>query len=518
MIFSRCSTRLSTFTLVATLLAFAFVASTLLLSTRAAATGKPVVIGSKKFTESITLGEILKLKLQNDRIDTVHKAELGGTRILWNALVAGNIDVYVEYSGTLSEEILRAKFSSVDDLNSLLKPQGVMALPSLGFNNTYAVGLLQSRARELSLESISDLKTHPEVKLGFANEFRQRQDGWPGLKKAYGLPQKDTRGLDHDIAYRALQTGDVDLTDLYTTDAEIAYYDLKILKDDRHYFPTYDALILVRSAAVAEHPDLLNSLQPLVGSISSDEMIAMNRDVKIDKQTSLAVASRFLKEKFNFDHEEAAPSSFDRILDRTQEHLFLVLISLTAAILIGIPLGVAAAKYRGFGKVILGVVGLIQTVPALALLAILIRPLNSIGLSGIGDTPALIALFLYSLLPIVRGTHTGLEQIPLHLRETAAVLGLSRSMQLFRIGIPLALPSILSGIKTSAVLNVGFATLGALVGAGGYGQPILAGIRLDDYGLILEGAVPAALLAICVQIFFEVFDDYLVSPGLRSKA
>jgi osmoprotectant transport system permease protein len=187
-------------------------------------------------------------------------------------------------------------------------------------------------------------------------------------------------------------------------------------------------------------------------------------------------------------------------------------LSLGAAILISLPLGIAAARLPRFGQVILGAVGIIQTIPSLALLVFMIP------LLGIGAPPAILALFLYSLLPIVRNTHAGLTTIPLPIRESAEALGLSGGARLGRVELPMASTSILAGIKTSAVINVGTATLGALIGAGGYGQPILTGIRLDDVGLILEGAIPAAALALLAQGGFELAERYLVPRGLRLKA
>ena len=136
---------------------------------------------------------------------------------------------------------------------------------------------------------------------------------------------------------------------------------------------------------------------------------------------------------------------------------------------------------------------------------------------GIGGPPAVVALFLYSLLPIVRNTCTALTEIPPPLREAALALGLPSTARLRYIELPMAMPSILAGIKTSAVINVGAATLGALIGAGGYGQPILTGIRLDDTGLILEGAIPAAGLALLVQGFFDLIERIAVPKGLRLR-
>src|SRR5690606_5381782 len=156
--------------------------------------------------------------------------------------------------------------------------------------------------------------------------------------------------------------------------------------------------------------------------------------------------------------------------------------------------------------------GLLQTLPSLAVFVFMIP------LFGIGAAPAIAALFLYSLLPIVRNTHAGLTAIPIELRETAAAIGLPPATRLWRVELPLALRPILAGIKTAAVINVGTATLGALIGAGGYGQPILTGIRLDDLGLIFEGAIPAAILALLVQGLFEAVEYGLTPRGLRLAA
>lgn len=177
--------------------------------------------------------------------------------------------------------------------------------------------------------------------------------------------------------------------------------------------------------------------------------------------------------------------------------------------MVAIPLGVLSARQPRLGQIILGAVGLLQTIPSLALLVFMIP------LFGIGGLPAVAALFLYSLLPIVRNTYTGLRDIPPELIESARALGLPRGARLRLIELPLVSPAVLAGIKTAAIINVGTATLGALIGAGGYGQPILTGIRLDDMGLILPGAIPAALLALAVQGLFESVERRLVPRGLR---
>ncbi len=476
---------------------------------------KPIVVGSKKFTESVILAEIATQSLVHIGMEVQHKRQVGGTRILWNALLSGDIDVYADYTGTLAEEILQTPIENFEDLSSKLSQFGIGVFPPLGFNNTYAIGMKRDRAEELNIKKISDLTRFPNIKMGWGEEFRSRVDGWVGLKKHYRLPQRFVRGMDHDIAYRALGSGDVEVTDLYTTDAEIAYYDITVLKDDLGFFPRYDALFIYRIDRAEQNPQFTEALSHLSGKISEEKMIDMNRRAKIDKASPEKLASSFLNETFGWSIKAKVATRTERMTLRTFEHLKLTILSLLLAVIVAVPLGIISEKFQSFGKVVLWTVGIVQTVPALALLVILIRPLNLLGLSGIGDTPALIALFLYSLLPIVRSTHSGFQQIPVHLREAQAVLGLRVTTRLFHIELPLALPSILSGIKISAVMNVGFATLGALVGAGGYGQPILTGIRLDDYALILEGALPAAVLALLAQQFFDWVESRLVSPGLK---
>lgn len=476
----------------------------------AAAAPPSVIIGSKNFTESVVLGEVARVTALQDGLQAQHRESLGGTRILWRALREGNIDVYAEYTGTLTHELLHdvPADAGVPLLRKRLKPFGVGITDPLGFNNTYALGMLRSRARQLHIQSIADLTDHPDLTLAFSNEFMQRDDGWPGLKKAYHLPM-GARGMDHALAYRALASGAIDVTDLYSTDAEIAYYHLRVLTDNKQYFPRYDAVYLYRLDLEKRAPAFVASLNALAGQISAEDMRSMNKAVKIDGKSEAATAANFLG--------VSAPAHDDshfwlQLWHWTVEHLVLVGISLSLALLLAIPLGVLAARLEKLGQVVLGMTGILQTVPSLAMFVFMIP------FFGIGAKPAIAALFLYSLLPIVRNTHAGLAGIEPSLLESAAALGLPRRVRLWRIELPLALRSILAGVKIAAVINVGTATLAALIGAGGYGQPILTGIRLDDIGLILEGAIPAAILALLVQGVFELIERALTPRGLRLRA
>jgi osmoprotectant transport system permease protein len=467
-------------------------------------------IGSKKFTESVLLGEIARVLAEQTGARVEHRRELGGTRVLWDALRGGAIDCYPEYTGTLFKEILGGvQPKGAAELEQLLAKYGVKPGRPLGFNNTYAIGMQESKAAALSIRKISDLTSHPELRFGMTSEFMDRADGWPGLARSYRLAPKNVRGLDHDLAYRALARGTLDVTDLYSTDADIEYYKLRVLEDDRHYFPDYEALFLYRVGFVREHPEVYEAIEQLDGRLTAPEMSKLNAEVKLRSQPEAAVAAKFASDVFGVDAQVREPTRVERLWNRTLEHVGLTAWSLLAAIVVAIPLGVAAARWRALAQVILSTASVLQTIPSLALLVFMIP------LFGIGEAPAIAALFLYSLLPIVRNTHSGLTGIDRGLLESAEVLGLSRGARLRLVELPLASPSILAGIKTAAVINVGTATLGALIGAGGYGQPILTGIRLNDQALILEGAIPAALLALGCQWAFDLLERWIVPRGLR---
>ncbi len=470
----------------------------------------PIKIGSKKFTESVILGEIASQLARTVNPNVIHKREIGGTRVLWDALLKGDIDIYPEYTGTIKHEILSGENINNDsDLISILNSKNIKMSNYLGFNDTYAIGMKKSLANKLNINSISDLQKHPDLKFGFSNEFMDRKDGWPGLQKAYNLPQKNVTGLDHDLAYRGLEQGSIDVIDFYSTDADIKYYNLKVLKDDLNYFPEYRAVFLYRKNLERDAQESLSEILKLEGSIPESTIIRMNADVKINGESESVVAAKFIGEKFGIATNFEQETLLTDLWKNTKDHLFLVIISLAAAIIIAIPLGILAYKNKKSSGVILGIVGVIQTIPSLALLVFMIP------LLGIGSWPAIFALFLYSLLPIIRNTYAGLEGIPVHIRESAEVLGITPFARLRLIELPIVSPSILAGIKTSAVINVGTATLGALIGAGGYGQPILTGIRLDNISMILQGAVPAAVLALLVQGLFDLIEKLFVPKGLK---
>jgi osmoprotectant transport system permease protein len=375
----------------------------------------------------------------------------------------------------------------------------------------------ETLAAERGIRTISDLRNHPDLIMRFSNEFMKRADGWDALAQRYGLTHRDVRGLEHALAYEALDKGVIHVTDLYATDAKIRKLQLRRLTDDRSHFPDYHAVYVYRAELEHRVPQLVASLRSLEGTIDDTTMTNMNARVELDGLRESQVAAQFLAPALGIDVRAPPQDVVGDIVRYTGEHLRMVAISLVAAMLVAIPLGVVAARRARLAQPILGTVGIIQTIPAIALLVLLIRPVSYFS-DELGFPQAVVALFLYSLLPIVRNTHSGLRGIPPQLHESAIALGLTPWGRLWRIELPLASRTILAGIKTAAVINVGFATLGGFIGAGGYGEPIFTGIRLNNYGIILQGAVPAAVLALLVQGLFEAAERVIVPKGLRLKS
>jgi osmoprotectant transport system permease protein len=473
----------------------------LLIGGAAGAADGPLVVGSKRFTESYILGEIVTQTAAR-HTQAVHKPGLGNTAVVLEALKAGAIDVYPEYLGTIDAEIL--KHPQPTDLATMRRELAAMGLGvgvPLGFQNTYALAMTAAQAAQRGVRRIGDLARHADLVLGLSHEFLGRADGWPGLAARYQLPHQPT-GIDHGIAYEALAAGRIAVTDIYSTDAKIASLGLTVLDDDAQYFPRYDAVLLYRLDAAQRAPAAWRAIEALEGRIDAARMIAMNGDAELRGMSFEAIAR-------NFAAPPAAGAASVRtgFIERlfaddlgrlTRQHLTLVLVAVAVAIAIGVPLGAAAAARPALEQPVMAAVGLLQTVPSLALFAMLI-PL----LGRIGTVPALVALALYALLPIVRNVTTGLQQVPSGLRDAASALGLTPMQRWRLVELPLAMPVIVAGVKTAAVISVGTATIAAFIGAGGYGERIATGLALNDHSALLAGALPAAAMALATQALFE---------------
>ncbi len=453
-------------------------------------------VGSKNFNESYVLGELVAQTLETSGFEVERKLGLGGTLICFEALRNGEIDVYVEYTGTLSQAILNLEGRpDVDELNAQLEHDNLRMLAPFGFNNTYAIAVREDVAAERGLVTIGDLASASDLELVFSHEFLERADGWPGLSRTYGLTAIP-RGIEHGLAYQAISEGAIGVTDAYSTDGELIRYALRVLEDDRNYFPGYLAAPLVRQSLP---PEATRALARLAGTIDDGKMQALNAAVVFEQRSFSDVASGFLREQgIDVTHEEA--SVWEDMARDTLRHLQLTAMALGLAIVLGLGVSLVVYRWKRIAGAIIYTAGLMQTIPSIALLALMIP------LFGIGMLPAVVALFLYSLLPILRNAITALTHVDPQLIKVSTALGLDQTEQLRYVLVPLSLPAIFAGIRTAAVISIGTATLAAFIGAGGLGDPIVEGLSLNRTDLIMQGALPAAALAIVTELVFELIE------------
>ena len=487
---------------------------------------RPVVVASKPFGESYVLAELFAQLLEGRGLRVDRRPGFGATELAFRALRAGSIDVYPEYTGTgllvLLHESTGGSAGAVYERVAAEFPRrfGVRWLPPLGFENTYAIAVRRGTADSLGLRTLSDLARHAaRLRAGLTPDFIGRADGLPGLQAAYGMHFHAIRALMPAVKYQALAAGDVDVVDGYSTDGLVERYDLRILTDDRHFFPPYEAAALV-SARLADHdPAAIAALTELSGRIDVQRMRRLNRMVEVDGVPIPRVAHDALVELGLLGGAPALGEAVPRkdfigylatvhssLIALTARHLLLVTVSLAVAILIGVPLGLMLERRAAGAEPVIRGVGVVQTLPGIALLAFMIPVL------GIGVTPAIVALALYSLYPIVRNTYTGVRDADPAAVDAARALGMTGTQILRSVRLPLAAPIIMAGIRTAAVLDVGTATLAAFIGAGGLGEPIVSGLALSDTNMILSGAIPAALLAILVDATLAGVERF-VRPG-----
>ncbi|HZU96737.1 MAG TPA: glycine betaine ABC transporter substrate-binding protein [Planctomycetota bacterium] len=479
---------------------------------------KPVVVGSKDFIESNVLAEVMAAALEAHGVKVERRLDLGGTLICLEALRSGAIDVYPEYTGTGLVAVLDEP-APHDGLAALLVVRrrfaerfGLAWLDPFGFENTYVIAVRRPTAASLRLAKVSDLVAHaPSLTIAVSEEFLRRPDGLPALEERYGLAFGGVRAMSHELAYTAIARGKIDALDAYATDPELADLDLVPLEDDRRAFPPYHAAPVVRPE-ILERPEVRAALQSLVGTIDAETMRDMNREVR-HGASPRDVARRFLARRSGAPPPvPVAVSPAGEIGRWTTRHVLLSGSALLAASLVGVLLGVVASRRPRLEATLLATLGAVETIPSLALLGLLLP------LLGIGATPALAALFLYALLPIVRGTTTGLHSVDGAALDAATAMGLTPFQRLRLVELPLSVPSIAGGIRTSAVIVIGTATLAAFVGAGGLGEPIFSGVKLARPSLVLEGAIPAALLALGVDGGLALVERRLRRrPSLRRR-
>jgi osmoprotectant transport system permease protein len=493
-------------------------------------------VGSKVFAESYILAEMFAQLLESRGMAVDRRLGLGATELVFGGLRTDEVDVYPEYTGTgllaiLGEEpagTAEDVFRRVSDVYH--ERWGLLWLPPLGFENTFAITVRRETAQELGLETLSDLAGHgPSLLAGFSPDFIGRADGLPGLREAYGLEFSGVRSLLQAVKYEALAEGSVDVIDGYSTDGAIARYDLRVLEDDRGFFPPYDAAPLVSRRLAASNPRAVATLSLLGARLDEEIMRELNRRVEVDQEPVARVArDALVRAGLVAESDAGRPgvASADTVgrdtdlvtylwqrrallASLTLRHVLLAASSLLAALVVAVPLGLGLERHRASAEGVIRAVGVFQTVPSIALLAFMIPVL------GIGVVPALVALFLYSLFPILRNTYSGVRDADATAVEAAGALGMTPLQVLHHVRLPLAAPVIMAGIRTAAIINIGTATLAAFIGAGGLGDPIVSGLALADTRMILSGAIPAAALALVVDRALHSAEGWVTPGGLE---
>lgn len=501
----------------------------------AATQSSSIVVASKPFGESYLLAEMMAQLLEAHGFSVTRRPGLGATEVAFGALRRGAIDVYPEYTGTGLLAILhdslpdslardpRAVYQHVAQESA--QRYGVRWLPPLGFQNTYAIAVRRETSERYNIHSLSDLSREANhLVAGFTADFIGRADGLPGLEQAYGLHLKAVRPLAPAVKYQALAASGVDVVDGYSTDGLLAKYDLVTLVDDRHFFPPYEAAALVSARLARTMPSAIATLTLLSDRLSETRMRALNRRVEVNGEGIPGVAAAALADLGLVGSSPAASTATRQTGDGSfwsylwqrrvslgsmaLRHIMLVIIALGAAVLVAIPLGLALERARGAAEPTVRFLGAIQTIPSIAMLAFMIP------LFGIGIIPALVALWLYALYPIARNTFTGVRDADSASVEAAEALGATPWQRLLSVRLPLAAPVIMAGVRTAAVITVGAATLAAFIGAGGLGEPIVAGLALADTRMVLSGALPAAVLALVVDGLLAVVER-VVTPAHR---
>lgn len=465
-----------------------------------------VRVGSKRFTENYLLAEIFSQLLESQGYQVERRFGLAGTMVAFNALKAQEIDVYPDYTGTLTEALLKGPKPADWNLNRELEKNGMALLPPLGFDNNYTLVMTQEMSQKLQIQKISDLKKWPHLRGAFSHEFMARKDGWYALKKIYNL-QNAVQGLEVPLTYSALQEKKVDFAEAYSTEPLIEKMNLVSLVDNKNFLPKYSAAPVVHQNVSI---DVRKQLSLLADTLPTEKMLSLNNQINQGK-TFESVAQSFLQSTQLLGNTQsiAPPGFWSKMAERTKDHLLLTGLAVLLATGLAVPLASFFAGSKRASKILLSVTGVLQTIPSIALLTFMIP------FFGIGFKPALIGLFIYSLLPILRNTHTAMTGIDPVLITSARGIGLYPMEIFLSVKLPLAFPTILAGIRTATILNIGTATLAAFIGAGGLGEPIVTGLALNDSNQVLQGAIPAAILAILIDSLFGLVDRYF-SPQIPS--
>ncbi len=496
-----------------------------------------VVVGSKYFAESRLLGEIFAQLIEaRTDLEVERRLGLAGTEFCFEALRTGAIDVYPEYTGTgwvsLLHESPAPSGSGANPLRELrrrfLDSWDLWWLAPLGFENSFELAVPRELAEREHLRTISDLvQVAPRLRAAFGHEFVEREDGFPGLAATYGLRFASIQAMVHAPKFQAAGERIVDVLDVYTTDSQLVIYDLVVLEDDHGFFPPYEAAPLARGETLKRHPELGTVLGLLAGAIDANLMRSWNLRLQQDLLPVETVAADALAELGLVGD----PGSRSQATERTRapipswvwsqrgylgrliaQHLVLAGIALLLGVAVALPLALVLVSFAGsWAETAIRAIGTSQTIPSLALLGFLIP------LLGVGALPAVVALWIYSIFPILRNAYSGIRDADPQAVEAATALGMTPGQVLRQVRLPLAAPTIMAGIRTAAILSIGTATLAAFIGGGGLGEPIISGVQLVDSRRILLGAIPAALLALIVDWLLGWLEGRLRPSGVGSS-
>jgi glycine betaine/choline ABC-type transport system substrate-binding protein/ABC-type proline/glycine betaine transport system permease subunit len=454
--------------------------------------------------------------------------------------------------------------------------RGLAWLNQSDIDNTYAVAV--PRAKLGDMRTLSDLalrirqnQADGQDKHGTGNqlamdaEFGGRSDGLRPMLATYGitLPRRDIKQMDPGLVYTALKNGQVSAGVVYTTDGRVAGFDLALLADDRHYFAAYRATPVVRQATLNANPALAGQLNALAAKLDTQTMTALNKRVDIDQVSIASVAHDFLVENHlvanavnasvtlaTANARNAAPSSgassplaaaslstlssnastphkaptsgligflksdWRNLLRLTLQHIELVALAVGAAILVGVPVGLAMSRVPWLASSMLAVGTVLLTLPSIALFGLMIPVFSRIG-QGIGTLPAVVAVFLYSLLPIMRNTYLALKHVDPGIREAGTGIGMTLGQRLRYVELPLAIPGIMSGVRMAVVMNIGVMTIAAVIGAGGLGVLILHAISQSNMSKVAVGAVLVSVLAMVMDLLLARLQRALTPKGIQ---
>jgi osmoprotectant transport system permease protein len=454
----------------------------------------PTRIGSKIFTEGYILAEILAVQLEKNNFRVERLGGLGATGITEAAMKQKEIDLIVDYSGSVAKAFLNSNENiSHDQMKRRLNELGFDISRPLGFNNTFALAVTKEFAQKNEIKTISDLNKLKSIKAAFTSEFTQRKENWKGLKNKYNLNQFEIFEMDHQLAYEALKAGKADIVEAYSTDAKLKQYELFVLEDDQNYFPRYDGIVMTHLDWKNKNPEQWRAIQLLEDQFNDELMTDLNSQADFDKKSFNQIASDFL----NVKAQNEKSAFWRQIGQATTQHLGLVIFPLIFAFFIGVPLAFISFSVPVLHSPLGLLSSVFQTVPALAFLALLVPFL------GIGGAPAMVVLSLYALLPIYLGAYRGFQSYTNEVHLMCHTLNLSPWFKFKKIQWPLALPTILTGLQTATISTVASATLAALIGSGGYGKLIIGGLAVNDMKVVLMGAIPAAIMAILFQFSFD---------------